>query len=174
MLTWLSHNEWLQSSYLSIGEKWVGDGCGEAVAPLGSRCVPLVPILLKVRLTAGQSTGQSGTLQNGFARQAAAIAAYLVEWSGRRGSNSRHLPWQGSALPTELRPRFNELRLQGCVRILWNQVIFERLLRRQSFCIRRLFAMISRGNLWRKRLRRLQPLNRLPPPVPEACLNRRC
>jgi hypothetical protein len=25
-------------------------------------------------------------------------------WSGRRDSNSRHLPWQGSALPTELRP----------------------------------------------------------------------
>ncbi len=25
-------------------------------------------------------------------------------WSGRRDSNSRHLPWQGSALPTELHP----------------------------------------------------------------------
>ena len=25
-------------------------------------------------------------------------------WSGRRGSNSRHLPWQGNALPAELRP----------------------------------------------------------------------
>ena len=25
-------------------------------------------------------------------------------WSGRRGSNPRHLPWQGSALPTELHP----------------------------------------------------------------------
>ena len=25
-------------------------------------------------------------------------------WSGRSGSNRRHLPWQGSALPTELRP----------------------------------------------------------------------
>ena len=27
-------------------------------------------------------------------------------WSGRRGSNSRHLPWQGNALPTELRPHY--------------------------------------------------------------------
>ena len=25
-------------------------------------------------------------------------------WSGRRDSNPRHLPWQGSALPTELHP----------------------------------------------------------------------
>lgn len=25
-------------------------------------------------------------------------------WSGRSGSNRRHLPWQGNALPTELRP----------------------------------------------------------------------
>ena len=28
----------------------------------------------------------------------------ILTWSGRRGSNSRHLPWQGNALPTELRP----------------------------------------------------------------------
>lgn len=27
------------------------------------------------------------------------------KWSGRRDSNSRHLPWQGSALPTELHPQ---------------------------------------------------------------------
>ena len=31
-----------------------------------------------------------------------------TNWSGRRGSNSRHLPWQGSALPTELRPHKNK------------------------------------------------------------------
>ncbi len=28
-----------------------------------------------------------------------------LRWSGRRDSNSRHLPWQGSALPAELLPR---------------------------------------------------------------------
>ncbi len=28
-----------------------------------------------------------------------------MKWSGRRDSNSRHLPWQGSALPAELLPR---------------------------------------------------------------------
>ena len=30
---------------------------------------------------------------------------YPVAWSGRRGSNSRHLAWKASALPTELHPR---------------------------------------------------------------------
>ena len=28
-----------------------------------------------------------------------------LKWSERRGSNSRHPPWQGGALPTELRPQ---------------------------------------------------------------------
>ena len=31
------------------------------------------------------------------------------KWSGRRGSNSRHLPWQGNALPTELLPHIKKL-----------------------------------------------------------------
>ena len=30
---------------------------------------------------------------------------YEFEWSGRRDSNPRHPPWQGGALPTELRPQ---------------------------------------------------------------------
>ena len=30
-----------------------------------------------------------------------------IFWSGRRGSNSRHLPWQGNALPTELLPHYS-------------------------------------------------------------------
>ena len=30
-------------------------------------------------------------------------------WSGRRGSNSRHPPWQGGALPTELLPQQNKI-----------------------------------------------------------------
>jgi hypothetical protein len=29
----------------------------------------------------------------------------LNNWSGRRGSNPRPEPWQGSALPTALRPQ---------------------------------------------------------------------
>ncbi|MEY4941587.1 MAG: hypothetical protein RIQ93_3322 [Verrucomicrobiota bacterium] len=33
-----------------------------------------------------------------------------LKWSGRRDSNSRRPPWQGGALPTELRPRN---RVQG-------------------------------------------------------------
>ena len=32
------------------------------------------------------------------------VGAYLSCWSGRRDSNARHLPWQGSALPAELLP----------------------------------------------------------------------
>ncbi len=30
-------------------------------------------------------------------------------WSGRRGSNSRHPPWKGGALPTELLPRASNI-----------------------------------------------------------------
>ena len=30
-------------------------------------------------------------------------------WSGRRGSNSRHPPWQGGTLPTELLPQQNKI-----------------------------------------------------------------
>src|SRR5699024_10623053 len=33
-----------------------------------------------------------------------ALAAPFSFWSGRRGSNSLPLPWQGGALPDELRP----------------------------------------------------------------------
>jgi hypothetical protein len=29
----------------------------------------------------------------------------ILKWSGRRDSNSRHPPWKGGALPTELRPQ---------------------------------------------------------------------
>ena len=32
------------------------------------------------------------------------IKSYSDKWSGRRDSNPRHPPWQGGALPTELRP----------------------------------------------------------------------
>ena len=32
------------------------------------------------------------------------LAKRVYVWSGRRGSNSRHLPWQGNALPAELLP----------------------------------------------------------------------
>ena len=31
-------------------------------------------------------------------------AEYTLYWSGKRGSNPRPLPWQGSALSTELFP----------------------------------------------------------------------
>ena len=38
------------------------------------------------------------------------LPAVLTKWSGRRDSNSRRPPWQGGALPTELRP---QNRVQG-------------------------------------------------------------
>ena len=41
----------------------------------------------------------------GFGDQRSARLNYrAINWSGRRGSNSRHLPWQGNALPAELLP----------------------------------------------------------------------
>lgn len=32
-----------------------------------------------------------------------------LKWSGRRDSNSRHPPWKGGALPTELSPHEKEI-----------------------------------------------------------------
>lgn len=42
------------------------------------------------------------------------FSACLSE-SGRRGSNPRHLAWEASALPTELRPRAQDLSRLGGV-----------------------------------------------------------
>ena len=41
---------------------------------------------------------------NGALRHCAAFTGLLTFWSGRRGSNSLPPPWQGGALPDELRP----------------------------------------------------------------------
>ena len=35
-------------------------------------------------------------------------------WSGKRDSNSRPIPWQGIALPTELFPQKTKSALYGC------------------------------------------------------------
>src|SRR3954469_20206980 len=42
--------------------------------------------------------------------------AVLTKWSGRRDSNSRRPPWQGGALPTELRPQ-SELQGVGATKV---------------------------------------------------------
>ena len=34
-----------------------------------------------------------------------------MRWSGKRESNPRPLPWQGNALPAELFPRKNTLKM---------------------------------------------------------------
>ncbi len=39
------------------------------------------------------------------AKQAGLWSSAITEWSGIRDSNSRPIPWQGIALPTELIPR---------------------------------------------------------------------
>jgi hypothetical protein len=44
-----------------------------------------------------------------------ASSGFSEKWSGRRDSNSRRPPWQGGALPTELRP---QNRVQGVGRPL--------------------------------------------------------
>ncbi len=36
------------------------------------------------------------------------MSCHTCYWSGRRGSNSRHLAWKASALPTELHPHYAE------------------------------------------------------------------
>ena len=40
----------------------------------------------------------------GWSAHQRACITFRIIWSGQRDSNSRHLPWQGSALPTELYP----------------------------------------------------------------------
>jgi hypothetical protein len=39
-------------------------------------------------------------------------------WSGKRGSNSRPIPWQGIALPTELFPQRKTHRVDGFVNLV--------------------------------------------------------
>ena len=65
--------------------------------------------------TVGQSTSNDadrerfvGTLRGWKSRAA------QVDWSGRRGSNPRHQPWQGCTLPAELLP----LKFGGPIHIL--------------------------------------------------------
>ncbi len=45
---------------------------------------------------------------------------YEFEWSGRRDSNPRHPPWQGGALPTELRPHLTSSYL--CILLISGQL----------------------------------------------------
>ena len=46
------------------------------------------------------------TATNDFGDRSATITPHREYWSGRRGSNSRHQPWQGCTLPTELLPHY--------------------------------------------------------------------
>ena len=47
--------------------------------------------------------------------QKTATALAVFNWSGRRDSNSRHLPWQGNALPTEPLPHSVISKLVGVI-----------------------------------------------------------
>ncbi len=38
-----------------------------------------------------------------------------INWSGKRGSNSRPQPWQGCALPAELFPHLTKTNWSGAV-----------------------------------------------------------
>ena len=49
--------------------------------------------------------------ENVFYNFGKALRLYPKIWSGRRVSNSRPIPWQGIALPTELLPRETERAL---------------------------------------------------------------
>ena len=50
------------------------------------------------------SPGQCQT----FEKRSVKNRPFYEFWSGKRGSNSRHQPWQGCTLPTELFPREKE------------------------------------------------------------------
>ncbi len=63
------------------------------------------------RLSRSASPANSGTKKPLEVNPAA-----FLKWSGRRDSNSRRLPWQGSALPTELRPQNRVQEVGGHLR----------------------------------------------------------
>ena len=68
--------------------------------------VVAVDILAEYHGFAFPSSSDSETILNDCAKKATAshVMQWLFVWSGRRGSNSLPPPWQGGALPDELRP----------------------------------------------------------------------
>lgn len=60
------------------------------------------------------------------------------KWSGIRGSNSRPIPWQGIALPTELIPRIghqSDLLISVCCRFRYSSHIFDTFSSRRHFFV---------------------------------------
>ena len=59
----------------------------------------------RLQIRVGQSSANACSKEKGQPRRIG-----LSIWSGRRVSNSRPIPWQGIALPTELLPQNLEAR----------------------------------------------------------------
>ena len=71
---------------------------------LSPLCLPIPPLRQdnELEATPGFEPGikvlQTSALPLGYVAQ-------KIKWSGKRGLNPRHQPWQGCALPTELFPQ---------------------------------------------------------------------
>ena len=89
---------------------------------LNPLCLPISPLGHRHIFDGGAFQSRTGLDE--FAIRC--ITALLTRqiWSGKRGSNSRHQPWQGCTLPTELFPHLNALlsvREQG---VLYRKLFF--------------------------------------------------
>ena len=62
------------------------------------------------------------------------------KWSERRGSNSRHPPWQGGALPTELRSLKKLKTIKKGNPVNWNFLDFKFLSQTKRLLIARFLA----------------------------------
>ncbi len=93
---------WRPTAVRRHRSRWCGGGASEILeTQWGKAEVPLSPTTPKVVKCTISHTGVLA--RAGTARMAGWRGG--MEWSGRRDSNSRHRPWEGRALPTELRPQ---------------------------------------------------------------------
>ena len=92
---------------------------------LNPLCLPISPLGHRHIFDGGAFQSRTGLDE--FAIRC--ITALLTRhWSGKRGSNSRHQPWQGCTLPTELFPHC----LRCCIQ--------------KTMCIIRIFEIMSKKN----------------------------
>ena len=65
------------------------------------------PVADEARRNRGSGTiGATNGKRKSYCRDGERRSAREIKWSGRRGSNSLPPPWQGGALPDELRPQW--------------------------------------------------------------------
>ena len=94
----------------------------------------------KFRLEIGTGTNAKGKCKS---------ALPLWNWSGRRVSNSRPIPWQGIALPTELLPRKASAHYKGLARPVNDKPRLDAVEMHFSFAVRINAAFPSRQDVTR-------------------------